>query len=114
MLNITEVPRAPRSVPRGMRAFWREKFQFGANRLGLGRRQSRACAHRAVLAAATVVEEQAKEIGLRESCSAICPYCKMGMPLTGDTHIRAFGEFMEAGTDDHYPCRAAKLRSLAQ
>jgi len=114
MLTITEVPRAPKSVPRGMRAFWREKFQFGANKLGLDRRQSRTCAHRAVLAASIVVEEQAKEISVREACSRICPYCKMGMPLDGDTHIRPFGEFMEAGTDDHYPCRAAKLRNLAK
>ena len=52
------------------------------------------------------------KINLEEACKAICPYCKMGMPLSGDTHNRPFCQFMEAGTDDVYPCWAAKLRKL--
>ncbi len=54
-------------------------------------------------------------INLETACKTVCPYCKMGMPL-GDAsiHRRPFGEFMDAGTDNLYPCKAAGLRQIAQ
>ena len=40
---------------------------------------------------------------------AICPYCRAGMPLCGEEHVRGFGEFMEFGTDDRFPCKVPGL-----
>ncbi len=55
------------------------------------------------------------QIDLERACQLVCPYCKMGMPLESDTmHKRRFGEFMEAGTDDRYPCEAMSLRRVAR
>ena len=53
-------------------------------------------------------------IDLETACRAACNYCAMGMPLESDSmHVRPFAQFMDCGTDDHYPCKAKKLRQLA-
>lgn len=56
-----------------------------------------------------------QNIDLESACKAACRYCKMGMPLMSNSmHSRPFGRFMDCGTDDRYPCKAANLRLLAE
>jgi 8-oxo-dGTP diphosphatase len=46
------------------------------------------------------------------AAKATCRYCKMGMPRYGDAHRRPPMQFMEAGTDTHYPCAAKGIWHL--
>jgi 8-oxo-dGTP diphosphatase len=53
-----------------------------------------------------------KLVDVEKAAKAVCRYCKMGMPREGDTHIRGFMQFMEVGTDTHYPCKASGVWRL--
>ena len=55
------------------------------------------------------------KIDIEDACRAVCSYCRMGMPLGSNrVHVRPFGEFMDAGTDDQYPCEATGIRNRAR